>query len=360
MERWATFLLSLLIISAASAQTVADADAYRHLGILLNAGSIFAHSKDVENIAGSVPYGFEIEFSKRNLSRDAWRTCQCYPTTGFILGYSNYDNKVLGHGIHVSYFLEHIFLPFRKWSPVIRGAAGFAYSTNPHHAEENPDNQSYSLPVNAFLQLQGGFNLMLGETGMVTLRAGYNHVSNGGIKEPNKGINWPNIAVGYMHMFDYQSPQRREKRELSDEDKVWLKRVEILGAYTTRVFEKKESFFAYGAMGSLSRKFAPMHGISAAAEWHYHEEMARRIEWQEESVSAHRAAVLIGHDFLFGKVVFSQQIGVYVYDEFRHYDPIYHRWTLSYVLPNGFSFGTSLKAHRHVAEFLDVRIGFHW
>lgn len=333
---------------------------YRKVGAHLNVGSIFAHAEDVENTAGSVPYGFELEISKRKIGESAWNTCHCYPTTGFLIGYTNYDNIVLGHGFHAAYFLEHTFLPFKWWSPVLRGTAGLSASNRPHDSEKNPDNQSYSLPINAFLQLQLGFNFRIAESGLLSIKAGYNHISNGGIQEPNKGINWPHLTAGYLHFLDYHQPPRREKQDLTNKENRWIKRFELFGAYTTREFEEKESFFAYGAMATLSRKFSALHGLSLAGEWHYHEEQRRRIEYNDDEASAHRAAVLIGHDFLFGQVVFSQQLGVYVFDEYNYHDPVYHRWTISYVFGNGLSVGTSVKAHRHVAEFLDVRLGFQW
>lgn len=333
---------------------------YRMLGVHVNAGSVFAHSQDVENTAGSVPFGLEVEFSKRQLDQNSWNTCHCYPTTGFLIGYTNYDNAVLGHGFHLAYFLEHTFLPFKNWSPVLRGAAGVGISNRPYHSEKNPDNQSYSLPVNAFLQMQAGVNIFIGKSGVLSLKAGYNHISNGGVKEPNKGVNWPHVAAGYLHRLNYVPPPRREKTSLDAMESPWLKRIEIFGAYSSREFEERESLFAYGLMTTLARKLNALHTLSLAGEWHFHQEHQRRIERDGSSVSPHRAALLIGHDFLFGRMVFSQQIGVYVFDQFRYHDPVYHRWTLSYVHRTGLSFGFSLKAHRHVAEFVDLRIGFVW
>lgn len=342
------------------AQNEAPRDFYRMVGLHVNAGSIFAHSADVENTAGSVPFGVELEFSKRQLDENAWKTCHCYPTTGFLLGYTNYDNAVLGHGFHLAYFLEHTFLPFKRWSPVLRGAAGIGVSNRPYHSEKNPDNQSYSLPVNAFLQMQAGVNVIVGKSGVLSLKAGYNHISNGGIKEPNKGVNWPHIAAGYLHRLNYQPPPRREKTSLDATESRWIKRIEVFGAYTSREFEERESLFAYGLMTSLARKLNALHTLSLAGEWHYHQEHHRRIERDDSASSPHRAALLVGHDFLFGRMVFSQQIGVYVFDQFRYHDPVYHRWTLSYVHRTGLSLGFSLKAHRHVAEFVDLRVGFVW
>lgn len=335
-------------------------DNYRLVGVQLNVGSIFAHAADVENTAGSVPYGFELEWSKRRLEEKTWKSCHCYPTTGFFAGYTNYDNAVLGHGIHAAYFIEHRFMPFKNWSPVLRGAAGLIYSNRPYDDEENPENQSYSLPVNVFLQMQFGLNVAVSEKSVLMLKLGYNHLSNGGIREPNKGVNWPHITAGYLHRLNYMHPPRREKQGLGLDDQRWIKRIELFGAYTTRVYEQKEAFFAFGTMGTLARKLSELHTISVAGEWHYHQEHERRIERNNSDVSAHRAGILLGHDFLFGRVVFSQQLGVYVFDPFEYYDAIYHRWSVAYLHQSGVSLGISLKAHRHIAEFVDVRLGWSW
>lgn len=337
-----------------------ERDFYRMVGAHLNAGSIFAHSADVENTAGSVPFGIELEFSKRQLGENAWKTCHCYPTSGFVLGYTNYDNAVLGHGFHVTYFLEHTFLPFKKWSPVLRGAGGLSASTRPYHPEKNPDNESYSLPINAFLQLQFGVDFSIGNSGLVSVKAGYNHISNGGIKDPNKGVNWPHLTAGYLHRINYFPPPQREKTSISDLESRWIKRIELFGAYTSGEREREEPLFAYGSMLTVARKLSALQTLSLAGEWHFHQEHRRRIESSDSQASAHRAALLVGHDFLFGKMVFTQQIGVYVFDQFQYHDPIYHRWGIAYVHEKGMSFGISLKAHRHVAEFVDIRVGWHW
>ncbi|MFB6257829.1 MAG: hypothetical protein ABEH38_03970 [Flavobacteriales bacterium] len=39
-------------------------------------------------------------------------------------------------------------------------------------------------------------------------------------------------------------------------------------------------------------------------------------------------------------------------------DPIYHRWGLTYFLNSDLFVGIDLKAHRHIADFIDLRFGF--
>jgi hypothetical protein len=73
-------------------------------------------------------------------------------------------------------------------------------------------------------------------------------------------------------------------------------------------------------------------------------------------VAAWRSGLLAGHNFLLGKVFFSQQIGLYLYNRTPYYDRIYHRWTLRYLMNDKLLIGLGFKAHRHVADFFDLRV----
>ncbi len=66
----------------------------------------------------------------------------------------------------------------------------------------------------------------------------------------------------------------------------------------------------------------------------------------------------VGNEFILGKFLFSQQIGVYVYNHYSPSDDIYHRWGLAYRLGRNLITGINLKVHRHIADFIDFRIGY--
>jgi len=74
------------------------------------------------------------------------------------------------------------------------------------------------------------------------------------------------------------------------------------------------------------------------------------------SISACRAGLLTGYDFLLGRFFFSQQLGVYVFNRLPYYDRIFHRWALRYQMNIHWLIGFGLKAHRQVAEFIDLRL----
>ena len=71
-----------------------------------------------------------------------------------------------------------------------------------------------------------------------------------------------------------------------------------------------------------------------------------------------KVGVALGHEFLLGKLIFSQQLGYYLYNPDWDGDILYQRWGLVYYFTDYFAFGINLKAHRNVADFVDFRVTY--
>jgi hypothetical protein len=65
---------------------------------------------------------------------------------------------------------------------------------------------------------------------------------------------------------------------------------------------------------------------------------------------------MLGHDFLLGNYVFSQQLGYYLFNETNYFNSVYHRWGLLYKTKSNLNFGINLLAHAQVANFIDLRL----
>jgi hypothetical protein len=66
-------------------------------------------------------------------------------------------------------------------------------------------------------------------------------------------------------------------------------------------------------------------------------------------------SLLAGHEFIWGKFIFSQQLGFYIYEKTPYYNAWFHRWGLYRKISKNFMAGVNLKAHLNVANFFDVR-----
>ena len=336
-------------------------NSYRKVGVRSYVGSVFVHSEDVENTSGARPYAIDIEWSKRFKGQTSWDLCRCYPTTGFVLGYQNYDNEILGSGAHVAYFVQYHFLQTSRLSPFIRGTGGVSYNSNPHDFTNNPHNESYSLPVNFSLQFAGGIEFQWKDQWIFDLSTSFNHISNGGLEQPNKGINWISLGLGAYFVPNFTPfMNRQDVQPKVYNDSPWFRRFEIYGSALSRTFEEKERFLVFGSTFLMGYYLSNLHSLLGGIEWNMDQSLARKIEVEELNKNHHRISVNVGHEFILGDFRFSQKIGAYVFDQLQENDRLYHKWGIAYLHDSGLLFGVEVKAHRHVAEMIVGKVAFQF
>ena len=178
-------------------------------------GFIIIHSEEIRAIKNSFPTGTELNFNWQKIDEKSWNLCYCYPRAGLLVSFFDYDNKkILGYGFNLAGFVESFFRTNKKFNFSFKIAAGLSLSTKPYHKIKNPDNLSYSLPINQYTQLGIIFHYTLNPKIKLNLASNYNHISNGGLKEPNKGINYPTIGIGMDYTPNPIQIPKREKKEI--------------------------------------------------------------------------------------------------------------------------------------------------
>jgi len=233
----------------------------------------------------------------------------------------------------------------------MKGAAGISYLTNPFHKTKNPENSSYSTRLSFYLSMGLGLNMKINQNISSKLSAYYNHISNGGVKEPNKGVNWPAATLHVYYAFNPSSfPQENSNSKKDYRKKPIRKDIFIYAS-------QKTIYLIAGGGVNISKQISGMNAINVGAEAITDYALKKRMYEQGiYSNSYNHGGVLAGHEFLMGKFIFSQQIGVYITKRGPYYDALYQRYGLSYSINKHFGIGINLKAHRQVANFFDGRI----
>lgn len=322
-------------------------------------GIIIIHSRDIRAIEDSYPWGAEFDIGRQLNSDKAWNSCNCYPRVGLSLSFWDFDNRdILGHALTGQVFLEPEFLAHKKFSFSVRGGLGLAYLTQPHHPELNPDNLSYSTSVAFPLHAGASLHWKISDSWRANLSGRYYHISNGGMKQPNKGINWPTASIGITYF-----PQGIKLRERPKTP--WR------SAENRPQHRSAASFMASyreGLEGGVrpivglelrhTRQVSRINALGLATEALFYS--GRRPEDADLSgdFTGFRAGAAAVHEFLLGRFSFNQQFGVYLTAPEGLDYTFYQRYELRYTISEKWSVGSSLKTHGHVADFLDVRVGY--
>jgi hypothetical protein len=360
-SRWLILLITSVCFYPAFAQSdTAEArikEEVFSIGLGVQHGFIFAHSEAVQNTKGARPTGVEVTLSWQRTDSAAWNLCNCYPRKGLLVSYYDYDTKILGKSLTAAYFLEPTYKINNRTFFSFRGAGGFSYLTNPFDSLKNPANQSYSTSMSVYLLVGVGVWYQLSEKWWLNSSANYQHESNGGMREPNKGINWPTAGIA----LSYQPKSANYFTGIRTSEKFWTNKKIRLDAALFGVARRTQTESGsrrkalVGFSANASKQVGRINALTAGAEIYKDAKLSYRLKNDSIEASSIKAGLLAGHEFLLGKFIFSQQLGVYVFDQTPYYDRLYHRWGLIYNVSNKIGAGINLKAHKQVAEFADFR-----
>jgi hypothetical protein len=332
------------------------------IGINFEYGHILKHTHSLRKLGNAYPTGISLDWSKFLLQREAWNFCNCFPKIGAELSYYDFDNKeILGQGALAIGYVEPYFRTDKTLNLFFRIGLGAAYLTNPFDEISNPINDLYSTDLSFALMLGVGTTYRIDNFWNLRLLAKYNHTSNGGVNTPNRGINFPTLSIGVTRSFsplNFPEYEKIGKRE-PPSDKTRISLTHFSGWSNTSI-GGKDKFYVFGFEGKYSRWIGGRSALTAGSEFIFDFSKRKLIEQRGDGENFVQAAAFVGHEFWLGKVTFGQQFGFYYWNEYVNSDRIYQRYTLTYRLSDELYAGFGLKAHRHVADFFDLRIGYRF
>jgi len=328
------------------------------IGSQVHYGSILAHSSAIADLADSYIWGFQADISRIRYTQDAWSACNCYSENGFSASYFNFNNPgVLGSTLNLALFAEPQ-LTYGRLNLGVRAGVGISYLTRIYHPESNPENLFFSSPWSGLLLAQLSGRYRINPDWLLRLSTSYHHISNGGKRQPNKGMNFPTVGFGLGYSVRYAPLPRRAKEPLADKTLRYYAGV----FYNTRAvdgsdFSSQKRKMVIGLQGGFYKPFARMHAAGLGFEVSHDSALKEQARLSDENFDHHVLSGLIRHHFIFGRFDFSQALGVYLHKEYPTPATVFQRYAIQYRILNKLQAGFSLKAHLHTAEQMDLRIG---
>lgn len=358
---------SLLSIHLTSLSVAQDAPMHNpsSFGLRADYGFIIPHSKSIAQISNSNPFGITFDFNKSLISQKSWEKCYCEAQSGFSLSYYNFDNPAtLGSALAGSAYFEPLIAPKNRLFYGVRGSFGVSYLSNIFDVVRNPDNLFFSMPLSFLLGIS--FNTYYKATPRTTLQLGlnYNHISNGGFKQPNKGMNFPTLSLGIVYAPNPSAIPDRSNFVKPPITKKFRKQIWLLGSVKTVTFPDSlpnVQAAIYGFSANVGRQISRHNALNVGFELIADGFAKESIRRKNSNEDYHQVGLLLGHELILGKFIFSQQIGWNLYSPFRSSpDAIYQRYGLAYLLTQNLTLGFTLKAYKQVADIFDVRLGLVW
>jgi len=335
-----------------------------YIGAKLHYGFIIPHAEELKSVSESNIWGFQVDISRLNISSRSWSTCNCYSRLGLSFDFMDYRNPdVLGHSYNLAYFFEPYFNYKGPSRFSLRVGMGLSYLDQVYDEFSNPENLFFSSKISGLLFLNLSYNYLIKDRYQLNFSLNYNHISNAGAKMPNKGMNFPTASVGLDYIF---RPVKLEPQEKS----VGLKDKKFLGY--ARVFwsvrsvepdslNPRKDKLMIGVEGGIIKGLSNINGLLGGIEFSYDGSYKEMSDRMEESYAPYVLSVHLGHAFVIGRITFTQQMAYYAYKPFPSTSKsFFQRYGIYYRIGKMVNLGFSLKAHGHVAEHMDLRLGMEF
>lgn len=328
---------------------------------------IIQHSKKLKDeFSTANPWMIEAELNWHLRSRHVWDYCYCFPRTGLAFSYVNFDlPEILGSAVAVYPYIEPAIRPEKRLNYSIRFGLGPAYVTKTYDETLNPDNLFFSSKLSFIVLLNISASFRCTDALSVRLAANYNHISNGGYAEPNLGMNFPSLNIGLEYgpgkPYFPAYHKDRDSDLYPDKNRFDL----LLGAAAKPAsYDLNKNIYPVLHFGlKYSRVVGRIFAITAAAEWLHDRSLvelatARQILDKDGNIPPpNRGSMAAGIEWLFGKFIFSQEFGAYLYAPVKAVHPVYQRYGLSFRFTEHFLAGLNVKAHAQDADFMEIMIG---
>jgi hypothetical protein len=314
-------------------------------------GQIGIHSSKIEHFKGTKPFGIGLDFSWKFVSNEAYALCKCYPSIGASLNYWNLGNTSLGHAFSALFFVEPaLFSPFGT-DISLKAGLGISYLDHPYDEASNPYNLTYSTHLAFPLMIGLSLNCPLNDRWSVLFSGMFQHISNGGISQPNLGINYTTLGLGIQRKLDERPvpvPEQPDPFNPGEGER------EILISFTGGLKEPEDSRTKVSLLGvscEYLSQFARINAWSAGIMG----EVDNSLDTSDLGGKS-RLSLTGGHSFLLGRFTFSQKGGIYLLRGHPTHSCWFQFYTLDFDLMQNFDVGVGLKTHGKVAEFLGVRL----
>lgn len=332
-------------------------------GCRLHSGFIIPHSREIINVAQSNPFGLEITAQWVLNTPEQTRKLGLISKRGFAFHYVNFDNpQILGHTVAVVPFVEPLIRPWGNFYGSIRLGLGPAWLTKLYDPETNPTNLFFSFPLSLWAMLNAHVHYKLSPQWELSAGINYNHISNGGMKNPNKGMNFPTYNAGASYSLKPVKMTRPEKNKDWKNEPRYYGHLSLIGTLKNMdpapEYPELTRCWSYGALLTGAKRVGRFSGLTLGTEWVHDGFAAETLRRQNIRRSAWKGAILTGHELLVGRVSFGTYLGVYLFNPSGDLDPVYQRYVLQYRFGRRLLVGSSMKAHRHVADVFDLRIGW--
>lgn len=195
---------------------------------------------------------FELSLQQTTFGSKTWHQLLNYPAVGVTVIYSGVGGMHEIGSIFGAYpYMSFNFLKSKRNMLNARLGVGIGYATNKWDAHDNPKNTFLGSHVNALFSINVEYSRVLSQRWHLSLYTGMTHMSNGGSRCPNNGINlW---QFGFSGRYFLKQQRERLPLETIDNKQYRGWKSKNISLYVSFLYSLKDidEYMGYGMHWSV-------------------------------------------------------------------------------------------------------------
>lgn len=334
-------------------------------------GQIYRHSKKSPKQLPDAVTGIELNALFQTYGTKDWQQRRKYPLVGFGLMYTDYGvDSVYGKCISIYPNLQIPVVKYKNFEWTFKVSFGLGFVTRPYERAPSFDtlNTAIGSRFNNFSLFATDIRYRINSKLDVQLGGTFFHVSNAAFRTPNLGINTYGWHAG-LRYYPYGSSPGKIKKELTPLKNRWLAQIRLGLAAREAPAPDGPMYPVYMVTAFASKRYWSKNKLLLGLDYSYHTNMYtflrnNEIHPGEEKANSWKSAVIVGNEFLIGRVGILAQLGFYIKNYYLPEDFFYQKLGGNlYLLQKEegllkeLSTSIILKTHKFEAELVEVGIG---
>lgn len=334
------------------------------------------HLKSYENKDYS---GYSFQLLKQTSGEREWEKQFNYPQYGIgVLALDFLHNRQMGSPFAVYGIYNAKIRQWGLWKWYHNVNFGISFNSNPFDVDKQYYNTSVSSKTNMFISVGTGLYYELGKFFDIGLNVKFNHLSNGSLKIPNKGLNTlaPQLSLVY---YPKRAVLPEKDKTYTEYDRYNTFEVSVFGGRKNGFYrgEHREdlklyegyNYSVYGIEASYMQQYSAKSaygiGVGVTMDEQYNHQMyvSDSTLYQNKRFAKDQVllSVIPSYRLMMGKLYVNIGAGYYIFKKQRQYDysAFFQRIGLQYQITDRFFASFGINAYNfHVANYLEWKLGY--
>jgi len=282
-------------------------------------GKIFRHSPKFPTQLPDAVTSVELNAVFQTYGTKDWQQRRKFPLVGFGFMYTDYGiDSIYGKCLSIYPNLEIPAVRYKNFEWVFKVSFGLGFMTREYERYPSFDtlNTAIGSKFNNFTLFGTDIRYRVNKHLDVQVGGNFTHVSNAAFRTPNLGVNMYGGHIGVRYFPTTSQPEKQVK-ELSPLKNRWLVQARLGLAMKENSVPDGPMYPIYMASLYASKRYWSKNKLIAGLDYSYHTNIYAFFRNNEvnpgrEKAMSWKSALIVGNEFLLGRVGILTQFGVYL------------------------------------------------